>query len=303
MIMSLRPVVVVVLALTCGASATVGVNYMRPTGARGDEGEGTVPVVIAAVDISRGQTITAEEITVRQWPTKVLPPGTLTSVDKVVDRVAMSSILPGEPLFEKKLASKESGRGLEALVPEGMRAYTIQAKTVATSVAGFVLPGNRVDVLLHLRGQANDESGGGSTQTLLQAVEVLAVGQDLDAPAENRVSDVQSVTLLVTPDQVNKLDLGQAAGTLSLSLRNPTDAQDARPEVAILVDLRYAQEKPVTLDEDGGPAQETVIEPEPEPVVHEIVTLRGGDRGHVSVISFRKPESQTAPAPSETEAH
>jgi pilus assembly protein CpaB len=301
MIMSFRPILVVALALTCGATATVGVNYLRPTGARGDEDEGTAPVVISAVDISRGQTIAAEDITVRQWPTKVLPQGTLTSAEEAVDRVALSSILPGEPLFEKRLASKESGRGLEALIPEGMRAYTIQAKTVAASVAGFVLPGNRVDVLLHLRGQANDESGGGSTQTLLQAVEVLAVGQALDAPAENRVPDVQSVTLLVTPDQVNELDLGQAAGTLSLSLRNPTDTEDASPELAILVDLRYTQEKPIELVENSETDQETVTEPEPEPVVYEIITLRGSHRGRVPVDSIRKPESQPVNIPSELE--
>jgi Flp pilus assembly protein CpaB len=92
-----------------------------------------------------------------------------------------------------------------------MRAYTINAKGVASNSAGFVLPGNRVDILLHLRGTSNDDSGGGSTSTLLPAVEVLAVGKTLNAPTENRVDASQSVTLLVTPEQATLLDLGNSA--------------------------------------------------------------------------------------------
>jgi pilus assembly protein CpaB len=285
---------VLALAVTCGASAAIGVNYFRPTGVGADAQEATAPVVIAAVEIPRGRTIVAEDIAIRQWPKDARPPGILTSADDVMDRVAMASMLPGEPLFEKKLASKESGRGLEALVPEGMRAYTIQAKAVAANVAGFVLPGNRVDVLLHLRGQANDESGGGSTTTLLQSVEVLAVGQALDAPAENRVTDVQSVTLLATPEQATLLDLGQAAGTLSLSLRNPADTMEARTQPAILADIRYRQEKPViAATETEAPVKAVAqSETEPEPVVHELVTLRGAHRGQVWITSFRREESQ-----------
>ncbi|MHC4403653.1 MAG: Flp pilus assembly protein CpaB [Planctomycetota bacterium] len=233
------------------------IDLIRAQSTASEKKPDTTPVVVAAVDIPRVRTITAEDVTVQQWPKKVLPEGILTSVEQAVGRVALSSMLPGEPLFEKKLASREAG--LEALIPEGMRAYTIQTKAAATNVAGFILPGNRVDVLLHLRGQANDDSGGGSTVTLLQSVEVLAVGQALD-----RVPDVQSVTLLVTLEQATKLDLGQTSGNLSLALRNPVDKKDAKPPPAILKDLRYRQEPPLVLPEETDVPEEP-REREPRP--------------------------------------
>jgi pilus assembly protein CpaB len=245
-------------------------GVMRPTVGEQTQAEETVSVVVAAVEIARGQTIAATDVTTRQWPKTMLPEGILTSTEKAVDRAAMTLLLPGEPIFEKKLASLEAGRGLEALVPEGMRAYTIQAKGVASNVAGFVLPGNRVDILLHLRG-TNDDSGGGSTTTLLQAVEVLAVGKTLNVPAENRVDSPQSVTLLVTTEQATLLDLGQAAGNLSMALRNPADSVAAKVEPAILDDIRYRQEKPAEVDEPEPL-------PEPEPVMQEIIRLRGKQR-------------------------
>ncbi|MHC4404004.1 MAG: Flp pilus assembly protein CpaB [Planctomycetota bacterium] len=177
---------------------------------------------------------------------------------KVADAPAAKKKRPADA-SKRKLTSKEPERGLEALIPKGMRAYTIQAKGVGTNVARFVLPGSRVDVLLHLRRTRDDAPGGGSTTTLLQSVEVLAVGQALDAPDEKRLSDVQSVTLLVTPEQATLLDLGQTAGTLSLSLRNANDTGEAKTVPAILKDIRYRQEKPLPavpeLPEDSSPGE------------------------------------------------
>jgi pilus assembly protein CpaB len=190
--------------------------------------------------------VTAKMVALQQWPKELAPPGAISSLSDVVDRAVVTSILPGEPLLEGKLASTDSGRGLAALVPSGMRAYTIQTSRVASNVAGFILPGNRVDVLLTLRGNANDSTGGGSSTTLLQAVEVLAVDQRLDAPAENRVDPKQlsSVTLLVTPDQAALLDLGQNMGVMTLSLRNPEDRTEATTRPATLDTLRFTQRGP-----------------------------------------------------------
>lgn len=192
----------------------------------------------------------------------------------------------GELLLDSKLADKDAGRGLAALIPEGMRAYTIQTPRVTSSVAGFVLPGNRVDVLLSLRGNYNDETGGGSTTTLLQSVEILAVGQQLDAPAENKVDPkvLSSVTLLVTPDQAAKLDLGQNMGQLTLALRNPSDKEDARPQPATLADIRFRQEKPVEEPEEGEPEAKATVEPaQEEPEVYRIHTFRGKHRGEILI--------------------
>ncbi|NLE36995.1 MAG: Flp pilus assembly protein CpaB, partial [Pirellulaceae bacterium] len=246
--MSIRTILVVLLAVMFGLSAAWGVNQLR-TPVVVESKLDTSPVVVAALDIPRGQVLQETDVVLRDWPKDMLPEGTLANLKNATSRSAMYPLVAGEPILERKLASAESGRGLASLVPAGMRAYTIQSSKVAATVAGFVLPGNRVDVLLNLRGQPNDETGGGSTTTLLQSVEILAVNQNLDAPAENKTNpnDLQSVTLLVTPDQAALLDLGQNLGVLTLSLRNPEDKTEADTRPAVLADVRYRQEKPVEL--------------------------------------------------------
>ena len=129
-------------------------------------------------------------------------------------------LLKDEPVANGKLAPKGSGRGMAALIPKGMRAFTIHTPSIAPGVAGIVMPGHKVDVLLTMNDVgANDQTGGGSTTTLLQNVEISAVDQNIDAPAENKMDKgLRSVTLLVTPQQAKQLDLGQNKGTLRLAL-------------------------------------------------------------------------------------
>lgn len=283
--MSIRTILVVLLAVMFGLSAAWGVNQLR-TPVLVESKLETSPVVVAALDIPRGQVLQETDVRLCDWPKDMLPPGAMTSLKDATSRSAMYPLVAGEPILERKLASAESGRGLASLVPSGMRAYTIQSSKVAATVAGFILPGNRVDVLLNLRGQANDETGGGSTTTLLQSVEILAVDQNLDAPAENKTdpANLQSVTLLVTPDQAALLDLGQNLGVLSLSLRNPEDKAEADTRPAIMADVRYRQEKPVQLpDTLKGLTPEPKKETKKEPETFQIVTLRGSQRGNVQV--------------------
>jgi pilus assembly protein CpaB len=243
--MNPRSMIVIVLALICGTSAAWGVSRLRNRQVVYRQPEKAM-VLVAKVAMARGQTVTSEMVALREWPADLLPPGALSAANEAVDRAVLAPILSGEPILDGKLASRDSGRGLAALVPSGMRAYTIQTSRIASNVAGFILPSNRVDVLLTLRGGSNDVTGGGSSTTLLQAVEVLAVDQRLDAPAENRVDPKQlsSVTLLVTPDQAALLDLGQNMGVLTLSLRNPEDLTEAETQPATLDILRFTQREP-----------------------------------------------------------
>src|SRR5437879_8830127 len=121
-----------------------------------------------------------------------------------------------------------------------MRAFTIPTTNVASGVAGFVMPGNRVDVLLTMNGVGTrEQTGGGVTTTLLQNIEILAVDQRIDAPVDNKVDPAQlrSVTLLVTPEEAARLDLGQNRGSLHLSLRNPEDTRHAQARPATLTAL------------------------------------------------------------------
>jgi pilus assembly protein CpaB len=257
--MSPRTLLVVLLALVFGGSAAVGVNSLvtNPPGAKGE----VVPVVVAAVDIPRGGMITAEQLKTRELPKDAAPAGSISKVEDVIERTVSIPLMKDDPVLPNKLAPKGSGRGMSALIPKGMRAFTIHTPNVASGVAGFVLPGNKVDVLLtvgdlglnnqpaSLAGTETPrvrQTGGGSTTTMLQNVEILAVDQKIEAPAENKMDakELRSVTLLVTPQQANLLDLGQSRGTLHLALRNFEDSQDARTKPATIYDLQLHQEPP-----------------------------------------------------------
>jgi pilus assembly protein CpaB len=241
---SVRTVLVVAFALVFGGSAAVGVNSLvngnRPDAKKME----TIPVVVAAIDIPRGGTITSDLIKLREYPKDLAPQGVITKREDAIDRAVFTPLVKDEPVFEGKLAPKGSGRGMAALVPPGMRAFTIQTTNVASGVGGFVLPGNKVDVLLTMNG--GSKAGGGITTTLLQNVEILAVDQRIDAPADNRVdpNNLRSVTLLVTPDQAAKLDLGQNKGTLHLALRNAEDSSPADARPTTLAGLEGYQELP-----------------------------------------------------------
>lgn len=298
--MKVRGIIVIVLALVCGLSAAVGVWQLRKRVERSVVVKPeTAPVLVAARDLPRGHVVRAGDVRVAEWPKDLVPPNALSEPEKAVDRSSLVQLLKGEPILDAKLAPKEAGRGLAALIPKGMRAYTIQTSRAASSVAGFVLPGNYVDVLLNLRGGSNDSTGGGSTTTLLQMVEILAVNQDLDVSIsdDGKRREVSTVTLLVTPWQAALLDLGQNLGQLTLALRNPEDREAAETIPATLADIRFRQEArvgPVQAADGASPDQaaselaggdgKTSVPPAPpEPL--RIVTLRGNQRGEVAIVS------------------
>ncbi|MFL5245742.1 MAG: Flp pilus assembly protein CpaB [Gemmataceae bacterium] len=242
--MSIRTVMVVLLALVCGGSSVVGINSMRgqdPAPAKVE----TVAVVVASAEIPRGTALTESQITTKDYPQDLVPTGALTKVEDVLGRTISIPVAKDEPLLESKLASKSAGRGLAALVPDGMRACTITT-TVSSALAGMLLPGNRVDVLLSISstGQTNDPTGGGSTTTLLQNVEILAIDHHIEAPTDNKVdANAHTVTLLVSPDQAALVELGQTRGTLHLTLRNPGDKKAANTRPATLNGIQFKQEK------------------------------------------------------------
>ena len=298
--MSVRSIVMVALSLVFGGSAAVGVNsYMK--GAPPPRGD-VIPVVVAAFDLPRGGSITQEALKVKEYPKDLVPAGALSKPEDAVDRAVAIPLMKDDPVVENKLTPKGAGRGMAALVPKGMRAYTIQTPNVAQGVAGFILPGNKVDVLLSV-----GENGvigafqvdGGTTTMLLQNVEILAVDQKIDAPAENKMSDkdLRSVTLLVSPQQANLLTLAQQKGHLYLALRNLKDNEAARTQPATLEELRFHQEKPWDERAKGvfealGKALSQVKLPPPalakskapeEPTRVAIRTIRGVHEGAVMI--------------------
>jgi pilus assembly protein CpaB len=225
--MQLRTILIGAFALVFGISAAIGV-FILGNAPKTEVKAEVVSVVVAAADISRGDTISAEMLSTKDWPKDAVPEGAITDAHEILDRTLTMSLMKGDLLVEAKLAPKGAGRGLAAVIAPGMRAFTVQIPNVATGVAGFVQPGNRVDVLLTMANQGTgdkDKTGGGSEITLLQNVEILAVDQRIDTSQEKKATDkdLRSVTLMVTPADAAKVDLGANRGTLHLVLRNPAD--------------------------------------------------------------------------------
>jgi len=238
--MSFRSIVVLLLAGVCGLCAAVALLNAGSFSSARSVAMGKV--VIAAVEIHRGELITDKMVRLIDWPKSKMPAQSFSKLDDVVGRVAVMGILADDLVFAGKVAKGKDGRGLAPLIPEGMRAFTILTPTDASLVAGFIVPDHHVDVVLTVSG-SDDASGGGTATVLLQNIRVLAVGQHLDVPRENKMTpkEMKSVTLAVTPEQAAKLSLAQTRGTLHLSLRSETDVATAAVSNVTLRELRFQQ--------------------------------------------------------------
>lgn len=179
-------------------------------------------VVVAAVDIEPGSKLNTLMLSTVDWPAGVTPPGAFTSAAALQDRIARVGILRGEPLLDGKLAPLGTKGGLSAVIAEGKRAMTVRVNDVV-GVAGFALPGNYVDVMVNAQQEkTGPEEGKQISKTVLERVLVLAVAQEAGRD-DTKPKVVSAVTLELSLEDSEKLDLARSVGTLSLVLRNQVD--------------------------------------------------------------------------------
>jgi pilus assembly protein CpaB len=187
----------------------------------------TVQVILAARNLELGTLIRDSDMKLGDW-SGPLPMGAATKKEDIVGRGVMATIYANEPMLESRLAPKGAGAGLAATIPAGMRAVAVRVNEVV-GVAGFVVPGMRVDILIS--GNPPGSQGGSTgtvTKTLLQNIEVLSAGQNFQKDAEGKPVQVQVVNLLVTPEQAEILSLASNETRIQLVLRNPLDTQVAK---------------------------------------------------------------------------
>jgi pilus assembly protein CpaB len=184
-------------------------------------------VVTASKDIKLGSVLAASDITLTEVSGPA-PKGAFVKVEDVVGRGAVAEIFQGEPVLETRLAARGSGGGLAATIPQGMRACAVRVDEVV-GVAGFVTAGQRVDVLASgMRSGANmimpgNPNDGMTSRIILQNIQVLSAGTDIQKDAEGKPKTVQVVNLLVTPEQAETLSLATNQLRIQLVLRNPLD--------------------------------------------------------------------------------
>ncbi|WP_341319196.1 Flp pilus assembly protein CpaB [Paraburkholderia sp. IMGN_8] len=185
----------------------------------------TTKVAVAALDINLGQRLNPEFIKMVDWPAGSIPSGAFTDVQKLDGRVMKNSALRGEPILDGKLTPVGTQGGLSAVIEEGRRAITVRVNDVI-GVAGFALPGNYVDIIVSTQQDKSSTNKSGNDESIskivLEKILVLAVAQEVGRD-ETKPKVVNAVTLEVTPEQAEKLDLARSVGTLSLVLRNQVD--------------------------------------------------------------------------------
>ncbi|HEX3744103.1 MAG TPA: Flp pilus assembly protein CpaB [Bryobacteraceae bacterium] len=195
--------------------------YRMATGSRRAEPEKAL--VVAAEPLAPGASIAAGAIKVRHVPENLFPKGAYSRVEDVIGRPVISTIEADEPVVDSRLAARGSGFGVAPMIPTGMRAVSVRVNDVA-GVAGFVLPGMRVDVLVTGKPPGADDT---YTATVLQNVTVLSAGQTIEADGKSQSMSVPVVTLLVDPIQAESLTLAANEGHIQLVLRNSGDQQVA----------------------------------------------------------------------------
>jgi len=226
--------IAVVLGLVAAKVARDSVARGRETG-RGQVVK-NIQIVVAKVPVSPGQELTAELLTLGPIASELPPPRSFTDPGPLVGRVAAAPLLPGQPVTEDLLAAKGAAAGLQALVPRGMRAITIDV-TDTTGLAGMILPGARVDVVSSISGATRADM---VARTIVQDVLVQAVGQRLTASrsADNQAPEaVKTVTLIATPRQAEAIELASSTGKVRLVLRGPDDRDTVRVDGVTLAEL------------------------------------------------------------------
>jgi pilus assembly protein CpaB len=182
----------------------------------------TKQVVVAATDLNIGVEIKKDDIRLIDWPENAMPAGAIHDPNEVIGRGIVLPLVQNEPFLPMKLASKEAGAGLPPAIPQGMRAVSVRVNEVI-GVAGYVLPGTHVDVVATVSptSAANDMT----SKVILTNVLVLAAGTKIEQSDNNKPMPVSVVTMLVTPEEAERLTLASGEGKIQLALRNPLDKE------------------------------------------------------------------------------
>lgn len=247
-------------------------------------------VAVALLDISMGARITPELVQMVDWPANSVPPGAATDAKALEGRITRANVQRGEPITEAKLAPAGTQGGLSSVVAEGKRAMTVRVNDVV-GVAGFALPGNYVDILVNTQSDSNGDHLAREqaiSKIVLERILVLAIAQE-SSRDDTKPKVVNAVTLELTPDQVEKLDLARSVGTLSLVLRNQIDPNSANTDGATKTSLlgesaiatapaRNATTLPTPPAAAAPPAAPAAPRPRVEPQGDKVEVIKGLER-------------------------
>jgi pilus assembly protein CpaB len=229
-----------------------------------------IKIVVASKPLEPGKPLAIEDLTMADWPVNVPLSGAINKPETVLGRIVLYPIAAKEPIREQLLAAAGASVGLTAKIPDGMRAVAIQTNEV-NNVSGFLFPGCRVDALVTFHPENGKDS---LTATVLQNVEVLSTGEKLEPDPSGKPQNVKQVTVLLTPEDAEKLVLASNQGTVQFVLRNGSDQAQAQRRPVELKDLKVN----LPLTASVGPKKAA---PSKVANVYEVETYDGTKKGVV----------------------
>jgi pilus assembly protein CpaB len=282
-----RLALVLIVALVAAGAASFGVYRVVAAIPVREVEVVSLEAVVAARAIPVGTIVTKDHIKLVPWPQRNQVPGSFTKIEDVVNRGAIVEVAENEPLTESKLAPLGVGGGLPPTIPEGMRAISVKTNEVV-GVAGFVIPGTRVDVLVVAgRNGAREET---ISRAVVSNVQVLTAGSSFDqekAREEGKPMRATVVTLLVTPEDAERISLAANEGQIMLTLRNPLDVAPTTTTGVRMANLFGAPSAPVEVKRVEGrrvvQAPPPAPAPAPAPKFYTVEAIRGAKRTEESV--------------------
>jgi pilus assembly protein CpaB len=275
-----RTLLVLLVAVALAGLATYGVfRTIKSIPVREVE-VATKHVVVAAENLPLGTRVSKEQVKVVGWPAATPLEGSFASVDEIVGRGLIQPVQANEPLTESRLAPKEAGAGLSPSIPAGMRALSVKVNDVI-GVAGFTVPGARVDVVVVVN--SNDAMA----RVVVSNLQVLTAGTkyDIEQAKDGQPIPSSVVTLLVTPEQAERITLAQTNGSITLVLRNPLDLEPTQTNGIRMAGL-MGSSSTAPVEKPAQPKRKAVAKavvaesllpppPAPRPIVE---TIRAGKR-------------------------
>ena len=293
-----KSLALLLLALGCGLVASIGITrVMTKGGGEGGTGDGA-GIFVAAADIPMGTRLTSEVVKLEQWPKDKTPAGAISRTEDIENRRVRTKFYAGEPILENRLCPKGANQqGATAMIPVGYRVVPVKVDLVSGG-SDLILPGDRVDVMIHLVRDLSRGIEETVTRTILQDVKVFAVNDVLDLDKEkegNKSISAKTICLLVTPEQAAKVMLAAQMGVVNLVMRSSEeDKTDAQVEVRPSELLGIAGVSQRTKEESPDPpADKQPVAPVEPPSPHATWTVRVLKGNTIDNVVFEKPNSDS----------
>ena len=250
-----KSLILLILALGCGLVAAIGINQVMANRASQNNAQAgeTTPIFVALTDIGMGDPLTPEVLKLEEWPKGKVPPGALERLEEIEGRRTKTRFYVGEPIIEAKLFGQgDAGGAATDLIPKGFRVVSVKVDT--NSGSGLILPGDRVDVLVHLQEQPGRQIDSSGTKTFLQNIKVFAVNDVFAREGGDEQSiTAKTISLLVTPQQANLVTMANEMGKIRLVMRSPGDESIEETEGVTPSDIFRSQTKGTqTASASGG---------------------------------------------------